>query len=341
MNWPLWVVTFVLTASPVGILIIDRIVGYPAPKLFKVVGAPSLIVLAGITIYGVLAREPLCTLIIWGTVGGILGTVALDIVRLIGVRFKLFPMDMPRMFGAIALGLGPKLQRNMIGALVARLAKMPEAQRRRMMTERLSAIAKMPEAQRIMVIGAMRRGLERLAKDQRKLVVGTQVEILSEMPSEARRTIMRTMDEVTIGDGTPGFYGQPRGMPRIPMAMFREMMEEEVYSRTLQEERVSLFHAAFRGYVWHFFIGGISLGIPYTLLVGQGSWGLAIAWGIFVWAVMMIAMPPMMRMIQFPWRVFPIVPFIAHIAFAIPIGYFALRYINAEAMANSLLGALR
>lgn len=57
---------------------------------------------------GALAGEPVVWLFAAGAFGGLLGTVTLDVVRLPGLRAGAFPMDMPMMFGAIALGLAPR-----------------------------------------------------------------------------------------------------------------------------------------------------------------------------------------------------------------------------------------
>ncbi len=58
---------------------------------------------------------------------------------------------------------------------------------------------------------------------------------------------------------------------------------------------------------------------------------MALAWGLFIWAGMMVAMPIMMPAIRFPMPGFLVVPFVAHVVMAGPIGYFALE--------ASLLGA--
>jgi len=89
---------------------------------------------------------------------------------------------------------------------------------------------------------------------------------------------------------------------------------------------VSLATVRAFGYFWHFVIG-TTFGMTYTLIFGQGSWGWAFAWGAFVWLAMMIAMPAMMPMIRFPWW-FPIVPFIAHMAMAVPLALISIYLVN-------------
>jgi hypothetical protein len=113
---------------------------------------------------------------------------------------------------------------------------------------------------------------------------------------------------------------------------------ETAIPRTLAETGMPAVVVLAVGYLWHFIIGA-GFGAQYTLLVGRGSWVLAMGWGIFIWAGMMVAMPPMMPMIRFP-RWFPVVPFIAHIAFAVPLALVTLARIDLLASASSALGLL-
>jgi len=80
--------------------------------------------------------------------------------------------------------------------------------------------------------------------------------------------------------------------------------------------------------------------MAYTLLFGSGSWLLAFAWCTFVWLVMMVGMPKMMPMIHLPYPKFMIVPLLAHWAMAIPIGYFALNFVDPAVSASSLFEGL-
>ena len=138
MNWLLWILAFVSLAVPVGSLTIDRVFGIPARKLWIYWGIPSAIAFA-IALGGALATgNGLAALILLGIVSGILASAALDVVRLTSYHvFKAFPLDMPQMFGTIAYGLAPQLQRNVIGQMVKFMAEAPEKQRRMMMKERL------------------------------------------------------------------------------------------------------------------------------------------------------------------------------------------------------------
>jgi hypothetical protein len=335
MHWILWFLAFVSLGAPVGILTIDRIFGWQARTLFKWWGVPSLALFLIGVVGALVTGDSLIELIVWGALGGIFGTAFLDAVRLTGLRLGAFPMDMPKMFGAIALGLAPKLQRQMMGQVVAHIAEQSPAVREQMLGERLRALPRLAELQRVAVVSAMRAGLERLPDEKRAAVMATQMNALAELPSDARRAVMSAMDRAS-DDGFRPPYGQPRGLPQLPMPLFRQLMTR-AYPLTLQEAGISEAQATALGYFWHFTIGA-TFGITYTLLFGTGAWALALLWGVFVWAMMMVLMPPMMPLIRFPWW-FIIVPFVAHIAMAIPIGFFAF-FVGDAANRASLLGAL-
>jgi len=333
MNWWLWIPLFALTAGPITLLLADRILGIPAPKVIRSLGVPALAAYAALIIYGIAQDEPVVRLVAWGALGGLLATIALDIVRLIGLGLGLFPMDMPMMFGVIALGHAPRFQRNMIGRLVEHLSRVPEQDRRRMMALRLPAVARLDPAKRRAVVGAMMAGLGRLPDPARRQVMATQMAVLAELPEQVRLTLVQTMDEAARGvDGLP--YSQPRGLPRIPMDTFRHLASRALPD-TLEETGTSRAKVALWGYTWHA-LNGVSFGIMYTMLAGDGNWGLAFAWGVFVWLAMMVAMPVMMPAIRFPgW--FPLWPLLAHLVMAVPIGAVALAWVSrADANAASL-----
>jgi hypothetical protein len=333
MNWWLWVPLFALTAGPITLLLADRILGVPAPKVIRYLGVPAVIVFVALIAYGIAQDEPVVRLVAWGALGGILGTIALDIVRLIGLGLGLFPMDMPMMFGVIALGHAPRFQRNMISRLVEHLSRVPEQDRRRMMAVRLPAVARLDPTKRQAVVGAMMAGLGRLPDAARREVMATQMAVLAELPEEIRLTLMQTMDEAARGvDGFP--YSQPRGLPRIPMTTFRDLTSRALPD-TLEETGTSRAKVALWGYTWHA-LNGVSFGIMYTMLAGDGNWGLAFAWGAFVWLAMMVVMPIMMPHVGFP-KWFPLWPLLAHLVMAAPIGWVALTWISrADANAASL-----
>lgn len=337
MSWPLWILAFLSLGVPVGSLTIDRIFGIPARLQWKYWGVASLLAFIVALFGGLASGDGVAALILWGIVSGIVATIALDIVRLTGHHvFHAFPLDMPQLFGTIAYGLAPELQRNLMGQMVRFLSEAPEEQRRIMLGERLRAIAGLREPLRLAVVGAMQRGLAQLPEDRRQTVMGTQMGLLAELPAEQRRVLMAAMDVAIAGKAQP-VYAQPRGLPKTPMHLVRRFFTVAL-PQTWQEAGLWPAKPIRAGYVWHFIIG-ITFAITYNLLFGHGTWALAYGWGIFVWASMMISMPPMMPLVKFPWW-FPVVPFIAHLALAIPIGYVALNLISPAAHAASLLGAL-
>ena len=337
-DWILWVPLFLLLGAPTAMLMLDRIRGLPAPKFLRTQGIPALVLFVAITIYLVAWGHPLAGLIVWGLVGGLVAGIALDAVRLPGVRLGAFPMDMPLMFGMIILGLAPAFQRNILANMVVRVAEMSEGQRRRFMERRISFMGTAPEGVRRMMLSGMPEGLSRLPEEKRMMMRKLQMEILASVPGDSRRNIMATMD--TLGGNPSGIVKNGGGMaglrvPQIPMAVFRSL-EKRARPETLEQSNVGPGKVGTAGYTWHF-VNGATYGIAFTLLFGHGSWALAILWGVFVWAIMMITMPKMMPMIKFPYPKFLLVPLIAHIAMAIPIGFFALTFVTPAAHLESFV----
>lgn len=336
MDWLIWLTAFALTVIPVGGLLLDRLLDLPTRAYLRALGPPWALGIAALLAYAAIAQPGLAALILWGSVGGLLGTIALDAVRLVGVRLGAFPLDMPRMFGVLLAGLAPALQRNMIARMVELTAALPDDGRRAAMAPRVLALARLDARRRAMVATGMVAGLSRLPDERRQAMLRTQLSLVSELPADGRRAVMATMDRaMSAPNGAP--YGQPRGMPRMPMARFREMAAVEL-PRTLQEAAVAPRRVYLVGYVWHFVMGA-TFGAQYTLLVGSGSLALAVAWGVFVWLAMMVLMPAMMPAIAFP-RWFPAVPFLAHVAFALPLAGVALAFVPAAAGSASLIGLL-
>ena len=184
----------------------------------------------------------------------------------------------------------------------------------------------------------MMAGLRTLPEDQRQGMMQSQMAVLARQAPADRREVMSAMDAVMGGrqDGHM-LYGPPRGMPKLAMATFRQFADR-AFPRTRAETGVSLGAVRAAGYGWHLLIG-VTFGIAYALLVGQGSWPLAIGWGTVVWLAMMVQMPAMMPMVRFPlW--FVIIPFIAHIAMIAPFAAIGLGLITDAAHAHSVLGAV-
>ncbi|MFV1858780.1 MAG: hypothetical protein ACC647_05440 [Anaerolineales bacterium] len=338
MNWLLWILAIVSLGVPVGSLTFDRMFGIPARLLWRYWGIRSLIAFIVALIGGLITGNAIVELILWGIVSGILASAALDVVRLFGHHvLKVFPLDMPQMFGTIAYGLAPQLQRNLMGQMVKFMSEASEGRRHRMLAERLPVIAGFREPLRLSVVGAMQNGLAQLPEDLRQAVMTSQMGVLAEMDADQRRTIMATMDAAMNGKGKP-VYPQPRGLPKLPMRVVRGFMSAAL-PQTWREAGLPSGKPILAGYVWHFIIG-TTFAISYNLVFGNGTWTLAFVWGIFIWATMMVTMPPMMPLVKFPWPKFAIVPLVAHLFLAVPIGYVALNLLSPAANVASLLGAL-
>lgn len=335
MDLPIWLVAFGLTPVPVGGLLLDRLFDVPARRYFAVLGIPWVVLVAALLL-GV-GGGHLTALLVWGAVGGVLGTIGLDAVRLAGVRAGAFPVDMPRMFGVLIAGLAPQLQRNIIARMVEVTAPLPDEARREALAPRIAAMGRLSEGRRSIIAAGMFAGLSRLPEELRQAMLSTQLSLLATGPAETRRAVMGTMTRAMSGSLVAP-YGQPRGMPQVPMATFRALADVAL-ARTVEETSIGWPRVLLLGYGWHFLMGA-TFGVQYTLLFGSGSLALAIAWGTFVWLAMMVVMPPMMPMVRFPaW--FPVVPFIAHVAFALPLAWVGLTFLTPAASAASLLSLLR
>jgi hypothetical protein len=343
-DWPLWILSLVTIGAPTGALMLDRMGKMTAPRFFKRQGLPALVVFLIVAAYVAYTGNPLTSLIVWGLVGGLLGTVTLDIVRLLGVSIGAFPMDMPKMFGSMALGSAPYLPKHVMASMVAMLSKMPGESRKNMMQERISAMAKMPPRERKMFVSMIYNGMMKLPEQDRQAVMKTQIEIVSALPQDERMAMMEAMDEAMTGgvsmnpppNPVPAFRAGL--MPRIPMGIFRKLVDRALPAAA-KEKDLTMGRVVLTGYLWHF-VNGATYGIAYTLLFGRGSWLLALGWGTFVWLVMMASMPKMMPMVQLPYPKFMVIPLLAHWAMIIPIGYFALTFITPAASAGSFFGFL-
>ncbi len=341
MNWILWAVAFLLLGAPTAMLMLDRLAGLSAKRFFRTQGFPALIVFIALSLYTFASNNPIFDLIWWGFIGGIVGTLALDAVRLIGVRAGAFPMDMPMMFGVMVLGVAPVVQRKIVAQIVRDIAALPPEAREREMLGRMTYLAAAPAWRRRLLMSGMLEGLRQLPQEQADAMRKAQIEILTSLPEKHRVAMMKTMDELMMGfppveEPLLARLRNPSDikLPQITMADFRRKAKT-ASPQASEETKVSRARIATAGYLWHF-ANGATYGIAFTLLFGAGSWPLVILWGIFVWAVMMVSMPKMMPMIRFP-RSFPLVPLIAHIAMAIPIGFFAINFVSPGASSSSLV----
>jgi len=348
----------ILVGVPVNILMYSLLKEYPAHILIRRAGLPSLIIFLGITVYLAAIDSPVFSLILWGSVGGALGTVALDVVRLSGVMMGLFPVDMPRIFGALALNTFFKfVPKNAMANMVERLSRMSETDRKSFMKPRMQAFARLPDEDRQVIINNMLSAINRLPSDRRDSVMKTMIEILSELPEGERRNMMRSMDAVVLVASTsstqtvirrditrseveearrgPRAIFRKYGIPRWPMKLVYPVMTKALYDSAADAD-IPFFHILFAGYLWHY-VMGMTFGIAHTLLFGAGEWLTILGFGVFIWAVMMAVMPSMMPMIKLPYPKFMVIPLIAHLAFAIPLGFITMNLISPQASASSIL----
>ncbi len=85
-----------------------------APRSIKLLAPPALILTIGIAIYSYVGSLPMWNLITVGLLAGLLGTVALDSVRIPGYLLGYMPMDLPVRFGTKALGIDGKFMFSMM-----------------------------------------------------------------------------------------------------------------------------------------------------------------------------------------------------------------------------------
>jgi len=262
----------VMLVPPVFALTADRILGLSG-RAVLLVSLPMLFALFLIFVYSLRTRHGIHALILWGLVGGLVGTVALDAVRLPGVKAGAFPMDMPRMFGIILSGVAPEFQTNTMATLVTFTADLADEQRREVMRRRLQFLAGVDETSRRAFMGAMVKGLMDLPPEKRMEMITTQMSLLGELDPEASGWVSASMSAV-MGGG-PALPRFPSGIelylkvPRVRMSEFRRGAAIS-YPRTLQEAGWSDPRLAALGYLWHFMIGA-TFGIAYTLLFGGGD----------------------------------------------------------------------
>lgn len=114
MQTILLLISLVLAWVPLTILLVSAMHNVSARWLWRVCGIPSLVVLALIWLYSWQAGLPLASLIGWGVVNGIALTIALDVIRLAGVKLGTMPMDMPISFGLRATELFEEVKKRMM-----------------------------------------------------------------------------------------------------------------------------------------------------------------------------------------------------------------------------------
>lgn len=114
MQTILLLISLGLAWVPLTILLVSAVHNISARWLWRVFGIPSLAILAFVWLYSWQAGLPLASLIGWGVVSGIALTIALDIIRLAGVKLGTMPMDVPISFGLRATGLFEEVKKRMM-----------------------------------------------------------------------------------------------------------------------------------------------------------------------------------------------------------------------------------
>jgi len=122
------------------------------------------------------------------------------------------------------------------------------------------------------------------------------------------------------------------------MKLVYPVMTKALYNSAADAD-IPFFHILFAGYLWHYVIG-MTFGIAHTLLFGAGTWLTILGFSVFIWAVMMAVMPSMMPMVKLPYPKFMVIPLIAHLAFAIPLGLITMNLIGQQISASSILASL-
>ncbi len=330
MVWWLFLIMLGLAAIPSFVLMADRILDVDGHDVIRRWGVPYVVVSAAALVVAIPTGSEYIALVGWGALAGLLGTIALDIVRLIGLKAGTFPLDMPIMFGLMSFGKARLLQSRVMGQVLQN--SVDSGTVKEFVGERIERITTLSERQRANAVAAMVGGIATLPESTREEVSEAQATAMGSLDSHSRQTVMRAMDAA----GSAARPGQPRGLPRVAFSVFRSAADRGIDS--LWESHPPLMRRSLAaGYFWHA-VNGVSFGVAYTLLVGQGNVAWALGWGVFVWVGMMVAMPAMMPVLKLPaW--FPIVPLIAHVAMVVP--YFPLTsWVSDAANQASLLGWL-
>lgn len=330
MVWWLFFLLMGWSAVPSFLLMADRVGDLRSHEVIRRFGVPFVVVSAGLLVLAGFVEPGYLWLVGWGAVAGLLGTITLDVVRLIGLRAGAFPLDMPVVFGFMSLGKARVLQGRVMGQVLR--GAVESGTIKEFVAARINRIPLLPERQRVNAAAAMMAAVATLDETTRREVSEAQVAVLASLGSSERRAVMAAMD-AAAGAQHPG---QPRGLPRVPFAAFREAARQAIGSLDRSDSGL-MSRVRVYGYLWHA-INGVSFGIGYALLFGQGSPGWAVVWGVFVWLAMMASMPLMMPVLKLPgW--FPIVPLLAHIAMIVP--FLALPlWVSDPAHQVSLVGWL-
>jgi len=106
--------TLLAIGTPSQLLILDILGKFKAPRSIRLLAPPALVLIASISIYARFTQSPLVNLIFVGLISGILGTLALDSIRIPGYLLGYMPLDLPLRFGTKALSLDDKFMLGMM-----------------------------------------------------------------------------------------------------------------------------------------------------------------------------------------------------------------------------------
>ncbi len=216
MNWVLLLVLLGWAAIPSFLLMADRILDVDSAKVIRLAGGPFIVgSIALLAVTGLWDSEYL-ELVGWGALAGLLGTITLDIVRIIGVKASLFPLDMPIMFGFMAFGQAPKLQASVMGQVLNNAVR--EGTVKEFVEARISRIPKLPERQQINAAAAMMAGIGTLDEAARQEIGEAQFAALSQLPDVDRRTVMGAMDGASAATESPSTTSGVRPPPALSVS---------------------------------------------------------------------------------------------------------------------------
>jgi hypothetical protein len=114
MNLLLVGLTLLAVGTPSQLLLLDILGKFKAPRSIKLLAPPAFVLIIAISVYTIVEQLPLANLIWVGLIAGILGTVALDSIRIPGYLLGYMPLDLPLRFGTKALNLDNKFMLGMM-----------------------------------------------------------------------------------------------------------------------------------------------------------------------------------------------------------------------------------
>lgn len=100
--------------APPTLLLMDLLGIFKAPRSIKVLAPPAFVVLLAGVVLAYSGGSGVANLVFAGVVAGLIGTAALDSIRIPGYLLGYMPLDLPLRFGTKALGLDDKFMLGMM-----------------------------------------------------------------------------------------------------------------------------------------------------------------------------------------------------------------------------------